>query len=69
LTSEHERVQVNDLVFVRARYMGTKDGDWLLQPVDAAGRDVLTATVWTTPAVVVTAEEVRAIIKSKGAKR
>jgi len=49
--------------------MGTKDGDWLLQPVDAAGRDVLTATVWTTPAVVVTAEEVREIIKSKGAKR
>ena len=46
--------------------MGTKDGDWLLQPVGADGLDVWTATVWTPPSTVVTAAEVRAIIKSKG---
>lgn len=67
MTSEHDRqVKPNDLVFIRARFMGTKDGDWLLQPIGADGLDVWTATVWTPPSTVVTAAEVRAIIKSKG---
>jgi hypothetical protein len=67
LTGEHERqVKQNELVFVRARFMGIKDGDWLLQPVGADGRDVWTATIWAPPSTVVTAQEVRAIIKSRG---
>jgi hypothetical protein len=76
---ESDRFKADELVFVRARVVrhgstyepGKQHGLhalWLLQPVDASGRDVNGASpVWATPETVVSAREAREIIK--GGKR
>ena len=72
---EQDRFKDGELVFVRARVVrhgstyqfvkGTgMEADWLLSPIDSAGRDVNTAgCIWANPSSVVSAAEVRAIVK------
>lgn len=76
---EQERFKDGELVFVRARVIrhgstyeyvkGTgMESDWLLAPIDASGREVTSAgCIWADPVSVVSAEEVRSIVK--GTKR
>jgi hypothetical protein len=72
---EQERFKDGDLVFVRARVVrhgstyefvkGTgMESDWLLAPIDASGKEVNSAgCIWADPVSVVSAAEVRSIVK------
>jgi len=74
---ESDRFKADELVFVRARVVrhgstyepGRQHGLhelWLLQPVDAKGRDVNGSPIWAQPETVVSAREAREIVKGGG---